>query len=337
MSDSSNRPVDQINAGVVGLGWMGRNHARVYDEIPSSNLAGVADISESATHDISQKYGCVPYKNVTDLLSNENLDVISVAVSTPNHFSVALEVIEAGVNVLVEKPITTTVEDAQKLIDAAQANDVVLGVGHIERFNPVIRGLKTILDTGEIGRILQVSIRRIGPSPDRDRGAGVFLDLATHDVDITRFLTGSEVKSVASLSANNNVSKYEDLGAGLLGMEDGSIAIIIENWVSPIKIREIAVTGDKGMLVADTLTQDLFQYDNDYKLSEWAPIQTFRGMSEGRMVRHRLTKGEPLRLQLESLVQSVITGTPFGIPGQDGLLTLATAIDLRDNAANRRD
>lgn len=315
---------------------MGTNHARVYSEMPTADLIAVADASKKISDDIAAKHACSSYNNIVELLRGEQPDVVSISVPTPEHFNVASQAIEAGVNVLVEKPIASTVDQARALVDSARSNGVTLGVGHVERFNPVILGLKDVLLSGEIGRTLQVSIRRIGPRPDRDRGAGVFLDLATHDVDIVRYLTGSEVNTVASLSANIDVSRYEDLGAALLGMSDGSMAIIIENWVSPTKIREITVTGDRGMLVADTITQDLYQFDNDYTTIDWAPIQNFRGMSEGRMIRHRLTKGEPLRLQLEAFVDSVVTGSAFEVGGEDGLIALEIAIKLRDGAMNGR-
>ena len=323
-----------IRAAVIGLGWMGVNHARIYSEIPNADLVAVADVSRNAANDIATKYDCRPYESIDDMLQNERLDVASISVPTPQHFDVASQFIEAGVNVLVEKPIALETTEAQAMIDAAKSKGVTLGVGHIERFNPVIVGLKTVLESGEIGTILQVSIRRIGPHPDRDRGTGVFLDLATHDVDIIRYLTDSEVSSVASLSKSIGVSKYEDLGMGLLGMSDGSLATITENWVSPTKIREITVTGDRGMLVADTITQDLFQFDNDYTISDWASIQNFRGMSEGRMIRHRLTKGEPLRLEIEAFVDAVSNGTTFGVEGEDGLKALEIALQLRDGPIN---
>lgn len=334
MGTDSGEAKSKLRVAVIGLGWMGINHARIYSEMRAADLVAVTDISQDVANSVAAKYDCTAYGNIVDMLRNERLDVASVAVPTPQHSDIAHQIIEAGVNVLIEKPIASTVAEARALIDASKANGITLGVGHVERFNPVVLGLKTVLESGEIGSLLQVSVRRIGPRPDRDRGTGVFLDLATHDVDIIRFLTGSEVSSIASMSKNVAASRYEDLGAGLLGMSDGSQAIIIENWVSPTKIREITVTGDRGMLVADTITQDLFQFDNDYTISDWASIQNFRGTSEGRMIRHRLTKGEPLSLELGAWVDSIINHTSFGVGGEDGLKALEIALQLRDGTIN---
>jgi len=334
MATNSGEVKPRPRAAVIGLGSMGVHHARVYSEMPSVDLVAVADIKQTVADGIAAKYSCTGYGDVADLLRNEQVDVASISVPTPHHAETAQQLIDAGVNVLIEKPITTTVDEAQALIEAAKANGVSLGVGHIERFNPVILGLKALLDSGDIGDILQISVQRIGPRPDSDRGTGVFLDLATHDIDIVRFLTGSEVSTIASLWKNVTASQYEDLGAGLLSMDDGTLVIITENWVSPTKVREITVTGVHGLLVADTLTQDLFQFDNDYTTSEWASILNFRGTSEGRMIRHRLTKDEPLRLELDSWVESITNDTKFGVSGEDGLAALKIALQLRDGANN---
>lgn len=325
-----------VRVGVIGLGYMGRNHVRVYSELPRVTLAGVADRDTIICDQIARRYGVKGYKDYKEMLNAERPDAVSIAVPTHAHFEVASTAIRAGASVLVEKPITATVEEGQQLIRLAAAANVILGVGHVERFNPVIAAIKQALTNDAIGRTLQIVIRRIGPRPTRVRDSGVFLDLATHDVDILSCLTESEVVSISAESIALDGSSHEDLGAAMVRFSNGVIGVIIVNWVSPTKIREVMVTGERGMLVADTLTQDLYQYDNDYSTTEWLAIENIRGMAEGRMVRHRLQKAEPLRAELDAFVESVTGRVRFPVTGEDGLRAVKVATQMRDYAIRAR-
>jgi len=320
---------EPLRAAVVGLGWMGANHARVYAELPSTSLVAVCDIDRDGAEAVGMKFACNAYTDLAEMLTREAPDIVSVAVPTDLHHRVGTMAIHHGANVLIEKPIAATVADGNQLIQLASERGVRLGVGHVERFNPVIGAMKSAIEAGVLGRIFQITIRRIGPKPDRDRGVGVFLDLATHDIDLVRHLSSSEIDSFASEALSVLGTPHEDLGIGLLRMRNRVLAVIVENWVSPTKVREVAVTGQNGMLVADTITQDLFQYENDYRATDWPAMRNLRGMSEGRMIRHRLQKGEPLRLELEAFARSVIEGVPFPVTGNDGLRALELALRLR--------
>ena len=318
-----------LRAAVIGLGSMGINHARVYAEIKGVELVAVTDTDAERARSAGKRYGVPSYVDYREMLSESTPTIVSVAVPTRQHCDVVTGALTAGCHVLVEKPIAATVEEAQAMIDLAAKAERVLGVGHIERFNPVIMALRRAIEAGEIGDVLQIVIRRIGPKPNRPMDVGVFLDLATHDVDILCYVTGSSVTHLTSESIRTGLTSHEDLGVGVLRLANGSLGILIENWLSPTKIRDVTVTGTGGMLVADTLTQDLYQYDDDYESTQWIAIQNLRGMAEGRMIRHRLQKGEPLRVELEAFARSVIEGVPFPVTGNDGLRALELALRLR--------
>jgi predicted dehydrogenase len=244
------------------------------------------------------------------------------------HREVALAAIERGIHLLVEKPIAFTVEEGQEIIDAAKQAGLVLTVGHIERYNPAVLELHKRLQNGDLGRVFQIHARRLGPFPPRVRDVGVVIDLASHDVDIMRFLTGSEVTRIYAETARRIHTDHEDLLSGLLRFEDGSIGVLDINWLTPTKIRELMVTGEKGLFLANYLTQDLFFYENNYIKTNWDTISNISGVSEGDMVRPRIDKVEPLRAELDRFMRAVRGETAPLVSGEDGLAALRIAIGL---------
>jgi UDP-N-acetylglucosamine 3-dehydrogenase len=321
-----------LKTGVIGTGSMGRNHARVYSEMNSVTLTALADTNEAALLPLAERYRAKPYTSYREMLEKEKPDIVSIAVPTRAHFEVASEAIERGVNVLVEKPLAMTLDEGKRLIALAAAHNVKLGVGHIERFNPVVGALKKKLEEGVLGRVLQVTIRRIGPFPERIKDVGVFLDLATHDLDLLLYLNASGVTRARAEASQVLHSQHEDMAVGMLRFNDGMIGVIIENWLSPTKLRDAIVNGERGMMVADFIAQDLYFYENNYTASSWVSLQTFRGVAEGNMVRYHLDKNEPLRLELEAFARSVSTGAPFMVTGEDGLKTMELVEKLTASA-----
>lgn len=314
---------DKIHAAVIGVGAIGRNHARLYNEIEGVELVAVADNDPAAAARIGGQLHTKSYGDYREMLANERLDVVSVSVPTMLHRQVALDCIAAGVNTLVEKPIAATVAEGEEMIAAAKKAGVKFTVGHIERFNPAIIELKKRLDAGELGRIFQIHARRLGPFPARIRDVGVVIDLAIHDVDIMRYLLGSDVTRVYAETDQNLNTAHEDLLSGLLRFESGAIGVLDINWLTPTKIRELQVTGEKGMFLASYLTQDLYFYENDYINSEWDTISNISGVSEGRMIRLRIDRKEPLRAELESFIHAVSDNKEPLVSGEDGLKALA--------------
>jgi UDP-N-acetylglucosamine 3-dehydrogenase len=183
-----------LRAAVIGVGSMGRNHARVYASIEGIDLVAVSDENQESAEQTGYMYRCNAYTDYREMLAREDLDLVSVAVPTRHHYTVAAEVIDHGVALLIEKPIAATVAEGRELIDRAHRGGVLLTVGHIERFNPAIIALKDCLDSCEIGRVFQVAVRRVGPYPARIIDVGVVVDLATHDMDILNYLIGEPIR-----------------------------------------------------------------------------------------------------------------------------------------------
>ncbi|MEA3338946.1 MAG: Gfo/Idh/MocA family oxidoreductase [Chloroflexota bacterium] len=326
-------------AAVIGVGAMGRNHARVYNEMPEVELAAVADLDLALAKEAARLYGARAYTDYRPMLQEIQPTVVSVAVPTQMHCQVALDALEAGCHVLVEKPIAATLEEGRRVIERAAELGRVLAVGHIERYNPAVIELKQRLDDGALGRIFQIHARRIGPFPARVRDVGVVVDLATHDLDIMRYLTDprNEVRRLYAETEQEIHTAHEDLFSGLVRFEDGVLGVLNINWLTPTKIREIAVTGQRGMFLANLLTQDLYFYENEEAGGlDWGHLSLLRGVSEGQMVRLRLYRHEPLRAELEAFVAEARGEQGAIVSGEDGLIVLELAQALVQSGRDGR-
>lgn len=319
---------EPLRAAVIGVGAMGRQHARVCDEMDSVNLVGVVDPDAAMRGQVAARYHTRGFADHDSLLEAEEIDFAIVAVPTRGHFSVASVLIDRGIHVLVEKPLASRPSQARVLIDQARVRGVKLGVGHVERFNPAIMALKEYLSRGELGRIFQISVQRISGFPPRVEDVGVVLDLATHDLDVMRHLTGAEVTRVSAEIGRELDRPQEDMLCGLLRFDNGVIGLLNVNWLSPTKIRELAVNGERGMFVVNYLTQDLYFYENGFQDSNWESLQVFRGVAEGRMIRYPIIRREPLLVELESFVRSIVEDEPFPVTGEDGLWAIILAQHL---------
>ena len=313
-------------AAVIGVGAMGQHHARIYNQLPETELVGIADANADTGGRIAKLYHTVAFTDHGRLLDKARPDLVTVAVPTEFHHQVALEAMEAGCHVLIEKPIAATVEQARELIERADVLGCKLMVGHIVRFDPAVQALKERLDAGELGRIFQVRCRRLGPFPARIRDVGVVIDLATHDLDMIRYLTGQEAVLVYAETKQELYSAYEDILIGTVRLVDDTIGILDINWLTPTKIRELTVTGQRGMFLVNHLTQDLYFYENAEANGErWNAMSLLYGVSEGRMIRYPVRKYEPLKAELEGFVQAVVEDMPVPVNGDDGLVALQLA------------
>jgi UDP-N-acetylglucosamine 3-dehydrogenase len=316
---------------------MGRNHARVLHELPNVELVGVADADLDAACQVAAVHATRGYASLKELLKKERPEAVTVAVPTENHHETVMEALAAGCHILVEKPIASTLADADELVAAARSAKRVLAVGHIERYNPAVLELKRRLDEGQLGRVFQFDAQRLGPFPQRVRDVGVVIDLATHDLDLMRFLTGSEIVRVYAETRRKVHTTREDMVSGLLRLEDGSVGLIQINWLTPTKIRQMTVTGERGMFRADYLTQDLYFHENAEAADDnWEQITMLRGVSEGSMVKYVVQKREPLRSELEAFVKAV-AGEPASIvSGEDGCEALRLALAMVESGDEGR-
>jgi UDP-N-acetylglucosamine 3-dehydrogenase len=307
--------------GVVGLGMMGRHHVRVLRAHPDVDLVGVCD-PMGDPHGVS---GDLTVKASVDQLLAVGVDAVIVATPTDDHLKVGLQLAEAGVHALVEKPLAADVQSGDALVVAYERAGLIAAVGHIERFNAAVRSLKDRLSAGELGGLYQISTSRQGPFPDRIRDVGVIKDLATHDIDLTAFVSGSQYATVAARIAHRAGRPHEDLVAAVGLLEDLTVTNHLVNWLTPMKERRIVVTGENGCFVADTITADLTFYANSSVPTEWDAISSFRGVSEGDMVRYAIPKPEPLAVEIAGFVSAVQGHAGEIVTAREGLRALAVA------------
>ncbi|WP_211116307.1 Gfo/Idh/MocA family protein [Glycomyces buryatensis] len=313
-----------MRAGLIGLGAMGRNHARVLNGLEGVDLVGVAD----PVADASALPAGVPLVETVEGLLEFGLDYAVVACPTAYHESIGLTLAEAGVSALIEKPLAHTSAAATRLAEAFEARGLVAGVGHIERCNPAIMSLRERLESGELGEILQIVTRRQGPFPGRIADVGVVKDLATHDIDLTCWVTGQSYESITAETVSRSGRDHEDMLSAIGHLDGGAIANHSVNWLSPFKERTTVVTGDRGSFIADTLTGDLTFYANGARDTEWEALRAFRGVSEGDMIRYAIRKREPLLVEHEHFRDAV---QGHGLDAAKG--SGDDIVDLRQGAA----
>jgi predicted dehydrogenase len=326
-----------MKVAVIGTGSMGKNHARVYSELPEAQLVAVSDVDAKQAEATAGKFGAHAYIDYREMLAQEKPEAVSIAVPTALHEEVGLAALDAGAHVLMEKPIAATVEEGQRLIAKAQNVGCQLMVGHIVRFNPAIQALRQKLAAGELGRIFQVFCRRAGPFPARIRDVGVVVDLAPHDVDLMRFITGTDPVRIYAETEQRIHTDHEDLLWGVLRFADGVTGSLEINWLTPTKVRETLVLGERGMYRVDDLTQDLYFYENAHvKDVQWATLQAIKGVSEGSMIRYAVPRFEPLKAELQAFLKAIQDGTPMPVSGEDGLAALKISLALVESGQSHQ-
>jgi predicted dehydrogenase len=316
-----------LRAGLIGLGAMGRNHARVLSGLAGVDLVGVVE----PTAPSSRPPG-VPVVGTVSELIDLGIDYAVVASPTATHLEIGLELAANGISALLEKPLAHTVDAASKLVQAFEDADVIAGVGHIERYNPSLQSLRSRLEAGELGEIFQVVTRRQGPFPHRIGDVGVVMDLATHDIDLTSWVTGQAYRSISAHTVFRSGRPHEDMVAAIGQLSDGAMVNHLVNWLSPLKERSTVVTGDHGCFVADTLTADLTYYANGAVSTEWETLRAFRGVVEGDMIRYAIPKREPLLVEHERFRDAVEGKESDYVTLRQGLRTVEVAAAVLESA-----
>ena len=317
----------KLRAAVIGLGMMGRNHARILANLPEVEFIGVCD---PAGDPKNFAQGRNVYRELSQLI-DEKLDYAIVSVPTAFHLEIGLELASAGVNALIEKPLSYDYNSSKKLVEAF--SNLIGAVGHVERYNPALQQARERLD--QVGTLFQIATRRQGPFPSRIADVGVVKDLATHDLDLTQWVTGQDYKTVSAQTAFRSGREDEDLLAVVSSLSGGAIANHLVNWLSPFKERLTILTGDKGALVADTLMADLTYYENGEIDSKWDELAKFRGVSEGNVIRYSYEKHEPLKKEHENF-RDAILGKPSEIVTMKQALKTAAVADAILLSANEK-
>jgi UDP-N-acetylglucosamine 3-dehydrogenase len=320
-----------LKVAVVGAGSMGKNHLRVlrddFDE-GQVELVGVAEPHGENLQHAMRRFHVAGFDDYRQMVEQTHPDLVAVVVPTDLHFEVASYLLDRGINVLLEKPMTSSVEEAQALIQLAAIRDVKLAIGHIERFNPAVIEVKRHLVAGELGQVFHLHARRLGPFPPRIRDVGVTLDLATHDIDVMRYLADAEVEHVYAETRQHIHTTHEDLLLGVLRFTNRAIGVLDVNWLTPTKVRELSITGEKGMYLINYLTQDVYFYENDYTTTTWDALRSLTGVSEGTMTRLKIQKAEPLRLEYEDVMAAIRQDALPTVSGEDGLAVLKVVSQL---------
>lgn len=319
-----------VRGAVAGLGVMGSHHLRVLRGIPDVEISAVVDLDrERGDRASAGSPTTTAHESLADALDQHQLDFACLALPVDDLPAAAAACLAAGVHLLVEKPMAPTEEQALEMIRLAEASDLTLAIGHVERFNPAVVALRARLEEGLIGRVHQMHARRLSPFPNRAGAQGVSLDLATHDIDVMRFVTGQEIGRVYAEVASPLAGSNEDLLCATLRFDDDATGLLEVNWMTPTKVRQLSILGERGMFVVDYLSQDLFFYEHPSRATEWDALAGMRGGGEGDMVRYALDRREPLRVEWEAFLHAVRTGEPPPVDGRDGLAALSTARAIR--------
>lgn len=312
-----------MRVAVIGVGNMGKHHARVYSEMDGVELVSISDIDEKR-EEVAKRFGCKFYNDYKEMIEKEEIDAVSIVVPTKLHKDIALECIKHGKNVLVEKPISDTPENAREIINAAKEKGVKLAVGHVERFNPAVQKLREIIKKGELGDITTVVARRVGVFPSQVQDANVIIDIGVHDIDILNYLLERKPDKVFARSGKA-ISKNRDDYADILLKYDGANAFIQVNWITPVKIRNLAVTGTKGYAELNYITQELVLYRSNYRvIDDFSDVIKF-GTPE--IVKIDLDKSEPLKVELNSFVNCIKNDKEPVVSGEDGINALEVALE----------
>lgn len=304
-----------IKIGVIGAGVMGGHHIRNLSSM-DIELVGLSDIDKNRVNELSTTYktkGFLDYKE----LVKEGIDAAVVAVPTKLHKTVCDYLIDNGVNVLVEKPIADTVENANDMITKAKKEGVKFSVGHIERFNPAVQKLKQLIKNDTLGKVVTMSSKRVGPYNPRIRDVGIIVDLGVHDIDIMSYLLEEKVKTVYA-TGGKRIHPFEDFATILMTFGNSSTGLIDTNWHTPHKVRSLTVVADKGIAEVDYIDQKLVLYDK-----EW--------MKEAKIERK-----EPLSLELECFIEYLKKDIEPPVSGEEGLHALQVAISAIDSYVNNK-
>jgi len=332
--------MDTLRVAVVGVGTWGENHARIYHQLPQTRLVAVADVDEARAREVASRYETRAVADYHDLIGE--VDAVSVAVPTTLHYPVAREFLEAGVATLLEKPMTRTLAEADELVALARRRGVPLQVGHIERFNPVIRAMAELDITPKF-----IECHRLSPMSLRVQDVGVVLDLMIHDLDVILQLVQAPIRRVDAVAVAV-IGRHEDIANARLVFQTGCVANLTASRVALKKMRKIRVFSPDSYISLD--------YDRKrgeiYKASpllrrlrlppegvEAETIADLRNFQFGDLLTIRqleMDDAEPLRLELESFVEAVRRGTSPAVPGEEGRRAVAAAQMVLEAVARHR-
>jgi predicted dehydrogenase len=310
-----------VRVGVIGVGVMGERHCRVYSTLRNANLVGIAEVNAAKGEAVAKDYGTKYFEDYRQLL--EKVDAVSLVTPTPYHFRLASDAIEQGVHVLVEKPMTETVDQAIELVRLADERGVTLQVGHIERFNPVFAELKNVISER---RLIALNVKRLSSFDVSNTDVDVIRDLMIHDLDLITNLLGTSFESFYAWGRSTSTNAT-DYAVANFSFTHGPIATLVASRVTEQKIRLIEVIAEGAYIEADLLSKSLLihrrtfpQYIDNHSASKYR--------QESVIERIHVPTVEPLLLELRHFIECIADKKPCLVPGQDGLRALQLAQEV---------
>lgn len=315
---------DNLRVGVIGVGNMGFHHARVLSQLEAVKLCAVADFDALRAQSVAARFNAIPYSNFIAMLESEKLDAVTIAVPTRAHLEVARQVIEHGVHLLVEKPLASNPQDAQEIVNAARHANVQLAVGHVERFNPAVQALRAQIQNGSLGKISSVVAKRVGVMPPQVKDANVIIDLAVHDIDVLNYFFETMPRVVNATAGHALLANRYDHAEIFLRYRDAGCFIQV-NWITPIKIRTLSVTGDAGHAELNYVTQNLEIFESTVarEYDDFGDFVVRFGEAHRSVL--ELEKREPLQLELQDFVSAIVENRPPSVSGTQGVQVLEIA------------
>ena len=310
-----------MRTAVIGVGYLGRFHAQKYAALPNSQLVGIADPSEAARTAVSAELGVPAHADYRELLGR--VDAVSIVTPTPQHFVVAKEFLEAGAHVLVEKPMTATVEEGIALVEAARRAGRALQVGHLERFNAAVQAVQPILT---VPRFIESA--RLAPFKHRGTDVNVVLDLMIHDIDLILSIVRSPVVSVDAIGSSV-FSNEIDIANARLRFANGCVANATASRVSLKTERRLRLFQDDAYVSVDLHQKVLTVIRKGTGMSS-------DGVPQVAIEENSYEQGDALKVEIEAFLQSAASGDAPPVTGEDGLLALSTAVSITEQVANSR-
>jgi UDP-N-acetylglucosamine 3-dehydrogenase len=292
--------MNRLGMAVIGTGFWGRNQTRILSDLDNANLVCVYDLNPVTAKSVAEQFNVEFSSNLDDVLSRKDISAVTVCTPTITHKEIAMKALKAGKHVLVEKPMTNTISEAQEILSLADTEGLRLMPGHIERFNPAVNYLRSLVDDQRLGSVILLLARRVGRWPERIGDVGVVRDSAIHDIDIARFIFNDEVGTVYARVGSLKHTR-EDYAEIMLQFVGGGTAFIDANWLAPRKTRTLVVTGSDATVQLDYITQELSIEDSE------------------NITKPNIPKQEPLRNELNHFVTGILNDEQFAVTGADGL------------------
>jgi UDP-N-acetylglucosamine 3-dehydrogenase len=297
----------RLGTAVIGTGFWGKNHARVYKELSETELLAVCDINADRAKTVARQFDAKPYTNVQKMLKNKDIQAVSICTWSTSLAKVATRAVEAGKHVLVEKPMAAEVKEAQKLLQTAKTKNVHITVGFLMRFIPGLQYIKKAVQDKTIGELVCATAKRVSQWPERIGDVGVVKDTAIHDIDVMLYLFNEEPTTVYAKTGSMKHTKFEDYAQIMLTFKGGKSAFIESNWLTPYKTRDLTVTGSEAIMKLDYITQGVTIEDAKETVQPRYPMQ------------------EPLKLELQHFANCILKKEKPMITGLDGLRALKIA------------